>query len=173
MSRLLRAGLVGALFLTGGAALAVEVPELRDLRAEAAQVRGQRTTLMLMFHADHCVYCQRMENEFLKPMLISGDYEGKVIMRRVKLDPAYMLRDFDGARITGAELAERYRVFVTPTLLFLDASGGQVAEKMVGLSTPDFFGGYLDAAIDTALTRLHGGRPAVAGRLDDACNPLC
>jgi hypothetical protein len=30
---------------------------------------------------------------------------------------------------------------------------------MVGLMTPDFYGGYIDEAIDTALARLRRNRP--------------
>jgi thioredoxin-related protein len=158
------------------AAHALEVPVVRDLRQEAAQISDERTPLLLMFYAEHCTYCRRMEDEFLEPMLISGDYDQKVVIRRVALDAGSALRDFNGETITGAELAERYQVFVTPTLVFLDARGNPLAEKMVGLTTPDFFGGYLDAAIDTALMRLRGpdtGSTSVAGKIDESCNPLC
>jgi thioredoxin-related protein len=146
----------------------VTVPQVTDLREEAALAGARRVPMLLMFSADHCTFCMRMEDEFLEPMIKSGDYEDKVLIRKVKLGYD-MVRDFDGQTVTIQQLAERYQVFVTPTLVFLDASGHQLTEKMVGLSTPDFFGGYLDAAIDTSLTRLRG-EPALAAH-PGACAP--
>lgn len=157
-----------ALWIGSVTAGAVTVPQPTDLRDEAAEARARGVPVLLMFSADHCTFCMRMENEFLKPMILSGDYEDRVLIRKLKLG-GDSVRDFDGKIITVDALAERYKVFVTPTLVFLDPKGHQLTEKMVGLTTPDFFGGYLDASIDTSLSRLR--RSGALAAHPGACAP--
>lgn len=136
---------------------AVVIPQTQDLQAEAAQASRERLPLLLMFSSDYCHYCTVLARDFLQPMIYTGDDRGRVLIRMVKLDAGRSLRDFDGRRIAATDLAARYGVRVTPTLLFVDDQGRQVAEKMVGLTTPDFYGAYLGNAIDTALQHVRSG----------------
>ena len=136
----------------------IRIREVNDLRAEAQQARQRQLPILLMFAADHCAYCHVVEDDFLEPMLRSGEYEDKVLIRKLDLDNYAQLTDFDGSRIDPGELAGRYDISVTPTLVFIDAEGRQLAAKMVGLTTPDFYGGYIDQAIETALERLNRRR---------------
>ncbi|MGB5442907.1 MAG: hypothetical protein WBN57_09800, partial [Gammaproteobacteria bacterium] len=91
-----------------------------------------------------------LEEDFLQPMLLSGEYRDKIIMRKLVLDDGSRLRDFSGQRIDATRLSDRYRVYVTPTILFVDGNGKEIAERMVGINTPEMFGGYLDDCIETA-----------------------
>lgn len=125
-----------------------------DLRLEAQLSRARSLPIVIMLSAEGCTYCIQMEEQFLRPMVISGDYEEKAILRKIEVGAE--LIDFAGRRVAVEEFAGRYRAFVTPTLLFLDSTGEALTDKMVGLTTPDFFGGYLDASIDDALARLRG-----------------
>ena len=138
---------------------AVEVQQIGDLRDEARLSSDKKLPILVMFGAEHCSYCVRLEEDFLKPMIISGDYTDKVLIRRIDLDSSQSVRDFDGKQVTPAELASRYHVSLTPTVVFLDQHGNQLAQKMVGLTTPDYYGGYLDAAIDSALDLLRRNTP--------------
>ncbi|UCE90318.1 MAG: hypothetical protein JSW10_05755, partial [Pseudomonadota bacterium] len=52
------------------------------------------------------------------------------------------------------EFAQRYSAFVMPTVVLVDHRGRELAPRLVGVTTPDFYGGDLDDAIDTALGRL-------------------
>ncbi|HEY0635723.1 MAG TPA: thioredoxin fold domain-containing protein [Gammaproteobacteria bacterium] len=141
-------------------AMAGDIPLIKDLRKEASQAQEKRLPLLVMFSADQCPYCVRIEEDFLKPMHSGGYYDDKVIIRRVKLGSGSgSVNDFDGSRISASELAERYDVSVTPTLVFIDAQGRQLTQKLVGLTTPELFGGYLDQAIDTSLDRLRRTTP--------------
>ncbi len=126
------------------------VPLARDLAADGRLAAERGLPILLVVAASDCPYCIRLEEDFLKPMLISGDYDDRVIIRKIEIDRGGLLRDFDGRMVTASELAERYRASLTPTLLFLDPEGRELVERMVGLTTPDFFGGYLDQAIDAA-----------------------
>lgn len=159
------------LAVTATAAPAPKITEVRDLSHAAALSRQRHVPLMLMFSAKGCSYCTVLENEFLRPMLLSGDYTDKVLIRKVDVK-AGDLRDFDGTSVTSAALAARYKVVVTPTLVFLDPQGHQLTQRMVGLSTPDMYGSYLDDSIDVALGRFNAPR-TLAGECAPATSATC
>lgn len=137
----------------------VEVVKTNDLYTLAGQSEQRRLPILLMFSAENCGYCIRLEEDFLKPMLRSGDYEDKVLIRKIGIDSNDKVRDFDGKQVSIEAFSSRYNVVVTPTVVFLDSSGAQLAPKRVGLTTPDFYGGYLDQSIDTALEVLRRNKP--------------
>jgi thioredoxin-related protein len=141
----------------------VEVPVAQDLAQDGQGARADRLPILLAFSAIECPYCDDLEEEFLEPMLLSGDYTDKVIIRKLILDNGSHVRDFTGRSVEAAELAHTYRVFVTPTILFVDAGGRELAERMVGINTLEMFGGYLDGCIDTALLQLREPQRLSAG----------
>ena len=126
----------------------------RDLEKEGRQAREACVPLLLEFAADDCEYCTLLEQEVLNPTLLNRDYDQRVLMRKLLIDSSDKLPDFSGREVDPGELAERYRVFVTPTLLFLDSEGRELSERMVGVMTLDFYGGYLDQALDRAKAKL-------------------
>ncbi|MDH3526204.1 MAG: thioredoxin fold domain-containing protein [Gammaproteobacteria bacterium] len=132
----------------------VEVPVGEDLQQDGQGARADRLPILLAFSAIGCSYCDDLEEEFLEPMLLSGDYADKIIIRKLIIDNGSHVRDFLGRSLEAAELAHAFRVFVTPTILFVDADGRELAERMVGINTLEMFGGYLDGCIDTALLKL-------------------
>lgn len=137
----------------------VKIEEVGDFSALAEVSERKRMPILLMFSANHCTYCVRLEEEFLKPMLRSGDYDDKVLIRKIRIDSYDKVRDFDGKRIAVDEFIDRYNVYVTPTVAFLDSSGNQLAPKRAGLTTPEFYGGYLDQSIEVALDMLRRNKP--------------
>lgn len=132
---------------------ATAIPTVSSLADEAGTAQRERLPLVLMFSSDYCGYCIRVESDFLGPMQKSGDYRDRAIFRKVKLGSG-TLTDFDGTPVTVDALAERYNIKVTPTVVFLDHHGYPLAESQVGLTTPDYYGGYLDQSITDALERL-------------------
>ena len=138
-----------------GALLAeVRVPVAKNMQQEGSQAQQRQLPILLTFSADDCSYCELLEEDFLQPMLLSGEYQDRIIIRKLILDDASSLRDFSGKSIDTTQLSDRYRVFVTPTILFIDGEGRELAERMTGINTPELYGGYLDACIDTAHTRI-------------------
>lgn len=144
---------------TAAVAADVNVPEVEDFVSEGQLADKQRLPILLMFAADFCAYCVRLEEDFLKPMLRSGDYENRVVIRKLHIDSGASIRDFNGEVVSPADLGERYGVSVTPTVVFIDGDGVELAPKRVGLTTPDFYGGYLDDSINQALDILRRNKP--------------
>jgi thioredoxin-related protein len=157
MTRLYKLGILGgALFWLALAGLHAEVAVTlaTDLQDDARNARSRELPILLAFSAIDCSYCEELEEEFLEPMLLSGEYREKILIRKLILDNGSRVTDFSGNRVDATELADRYRVFVTPTLLFVDTRGQELAERMVGINTLELFGGYLDECIETALLKL-------------------
>lgn len=127
-----------------------------DLQATAKIADNHRLPILLVFTAIDCGYCEMLEEEFLEPMLLGGEYQDRVIMRKVVLDNGSRLTDFTGQRRDATALSDEYRVFVTPTLLFVDSTGKERAGRMLGINTPELYGGYLDDCIETAMLNVRG-----------------
>ena len=140
------------LWLIAGALQAdMPVPVADNLQQDGRQALARQLPILLAFSADDCSYCELLEEDFLQPMLLSGEYEDRIIIRKLILDNGSDVRDFNGRKTEATRLSDHYRVFVTPTILFVDGNGRELAERMVGINTPELFGGYLDACVETAL----------------------
>ena len=153
----LLAGLAGLLLISSAHAAGVELTDLSDFQADTVDAKSQQLPILVMFSASYCGYCSTLKEEFLKPMLLSGDYTDKVIIRVLEIDGADDIRDIDGAKIDPESLADRYNIQLTPTLAFIDPRGKELAPRLIGMTTIDFYGGYLDDAIDNSLIQLRGG----------------
>jgi hypothetical protein len=92
--------------------------------------------------------------EFLLPMQRNPEYRSKVIMVQVHVGSAAPLRDFAGKPTSHGRFARDYRVQLAPTVMLFDARGNSLVEPLVGLSTPDYYGGFLDQRIDDALAKV-------------------
>jgi thioredoxin-related protein len=169
MQRLYKPLLFAGVFLCAGLAglqAETEVPVSDNLNEVAQQAARDKLPIMLVFTGMVCSYCDELEEEIIKPMLLSGDYGNKTIIRKLIVDNGSRVTDFSEQRIDTADLAHEYGVFVTPTILFVNHEGYQLAERMVGINTIEMYGGYLDQCIESALLRL---RDPVKGAREQTC----
>ena len=138
-----------ALLPPGEFAVAAEAPAITlDLRADAAAAGWQHLPLLLFFTLDGCPYCERVRREYLGPMSADPDQAKRALIRELPIEAT--LAGFDGSRKSAREIAARYKVTLFPTVIMVDAHGTEIAEPLVGFSSPDFYGGLLDGRIDTA-----------------------
>jgi thioredoxin-related protein len=142
--------------LAGAGVGAQDAIETRDLAADGAVARSRGVPVVLMFSASYCGYCVQVRESFLGPMEAGGHYAERVLIRELSIDRALPVRGFDGRRRSPAAVAARYNVRVTPTLVFLDPHGTEVAPRLEGLSTPDLFGLYLSERMDRSLAVVRG-----------------
>lgn len=131
----------------------VKIKQARDFTRLARLARHQDRIIMLEISGSDCGYCELLEEDFIKPMLRSGDY-GHVIIRKLDRDGTAAVIDFSGNKVMPDAFARSYKVSLTPTLLFLDAQGREVAERIIGYNTPELFGGYLDNALEAGIRRI-------------------
>ena len=145
----------------------IHVPVAENLQHIGQQARAGRLPILLTFSAIHCTYCELLEEEFLRPMLLGGEYMDKIIIRKLLLDNGSQVTDFTGKTRAVTLLSDHYRVYITPTILFVDADGKEVADRMIGINTVELFGGYLDDCIDTALLAIRD--PAAHAQQHGSC----
>ena len=148
-----------AAFLLAQGVNATGLPVAADLQGDGQQAQEERLPVLVFFSAKSCQYCEQMRSLFLEPMHADSRYAGKVIIREVQVESGRTLRDFKGQKVSHADFAHRNGVSLTPQILFVDATGKPLVPALVGLSTPDFFSGYLEEALAGALARMRATRP--------------
>lgn len=130
-----------------------EIAYARDLSADAQIMRNKGVPMLVIFTRPDCGYCDRLMAEYLVPMQRTKTYQGRVLMRQIEVGGDDALVDFSGKTITHGQFAWRYRAGLTPTVKFIDTTGVELTEAIIGYTTPDLYGGYLDNAIDEALLK--------------------
>lgn len=108
--------------------------------------------ILLMISQDNCGFCVRVKEDYLKP-LVASDTSPPV--RVLHLGKNQQVIDFDGQIRLADTIANRLGGRFTPTLIFTDAKGTPLHDPIVGLTTPDFYGYYLDEAIADSRKRLN------------------
>lgn len=134
--------------------LLVPVVEATDLYADGQSARAEEKAILLLVSQEQCSFCVQIKQEVIGPMIRSGDYENRLIIRELLLDTGSEVIDFKGVHRESPDFAHDYKVSLTPTLLFLDANGKELTAKMVGIQTPDMFYYYVDQSIQEALGNL-------------------
>ncbi len=84
----------------------------------------------------------------------SAEWRAKALMVEVMLDGDPALRDFDGAATTVREFGKRLGIRSVPTVIVFDAEGKAAAEPVVGLAAADFYGAYLERAVEQGLAKM-------------------
>jgi len=128
-----------------------ELIKIKDIRDTAKLAQSHKLPILIMFGTDECPYCKQLKEDFLIPMLISGDYTDKIIIREAHIASGVSITDFSGKIISTGEFSTRYGVTLFPTMVFVDANGRVLIENIIGITTPSLFGGTLDDSIDEAL----------------------
>ena len=132
----------------------VAVKQVADLIADGREASKKQVPVLIMFSMTHCGYCRQVEEDFLKPMLRNSDYDGKVLIRKIVLDSGRSLVDFKGQLHDAEDVGDEYHVAMVPTLILFDANGKKLSDPIVGLANPYYYGGNLDAAIDSSLQKI-------------------
>lgn len=118
---------------------AATLPAAQSLPDELSRALKNKQPLIVMVSLDGCVFCRQARQSHLSPMALAGTTIVQVDMRNNQ-----PVLDFAGKLTTHDELTRRWKVSITPTLLFFGPGGKEVAERMEGAYLPDFYGPYLE-----------------------------
>jgi len=138
---------------TGGSAMDLYdevrfVDHLADLPADLAWMQKHDKPMMVFFHASYCGYCQKIDDEFLIPMRLDPDYQGRMIIRRVQIDSDDRFIGVDGNWKVPAAFADELDVRGVPYVLFFSPDGERIGE--ITGAAPAFYNHYLERNIDRA-----------------------
>lgn len=132
------------------------LPKAADLAGDSAAMRAQKLPMVVLYSQAGCHYCDEART-YLVPMADDPANAQRVLFRQIDIDSDATLTDFAGKPSTHRRLAREVGAKLTPTVSVLDAEGRALGEPIVGMRLPDFYGQYVDNAIDDA-------RAAMAGR---------
>lgn len=139
----------------------------RDLRELLRRSRDTARPIVALFSTAGCGWCEAIRREQLAALAREQAARGVLVVEFDLLDD----RAFDGLDAQAnagpgrtlvdarspAALARMLDVRVAPTLVFLGPDG-EVAERLVGYSTPEFFSAYLEERIGRARLALASPR---------------
>jgi thioredoxin-related protein len=148
--------LAWGLVLPGVAGAAAELVHAKDFKIDARTAAQRQVPILVIFTSPGCQYCERVKNEYLVPMSNDPAYRKRAIIREVTVGATTPLTGFDGAPTTEGAFAVAHKVFMVPTVKVLDTRGDDTGEAIVGLLTPDYYFGYLEAAIDEGGRKVRG-----------------
>jgi len=144
------------MLLTAPAGAAAGLVHAKNFQADAKTAAKRRVPVMVLFTSPSCPYCDQVKREYLVPMHKDPSYRNRVIIREVTVNATTPLVGFDGTRTTEGAFAAANKVFMVPTVMVFDTRGAATSEAIVGLLIPDYYFGYLEAAIDGGLSKVRG-----------------
>jgi hypothetical protein len=98
-----------------------------------------------------CPWCDIVRQQYLVPMNKAKQLFAFELDVR---DRNSRLQAFDGSFTTPSDQTRAWKARFAPTVLFFDAKGQEIAERLVGVAVPDFYGSYLESRLAEAKTRL-------------------
>jgi thioredoxin-related protein len=147
---------VGAMdFNAAGNEARDRLPAAVDLQADAQFARTQRLPIVLFFHSTACPFCREVEDLYLTRLQKENEKAPRFLLRTVEIGQTRPLAAFDGTRTDHRAFAKRQGVTLVPHLRFLGPDGKPLAPDLVGLTTRDFYGAYLEDSISLAGEKLH------------------
>lgn len=135
-------------------AAADDLPLAVDLRADADVARVERLPIVLFFYSRSCPFCREVEELYLKPLQKENIKPRRFLLRRVETGERQALIDFNGTKTDFRTFAQQQNVMLVPHLRFVGPDGERLAADIVGLGSRDFYGGYLEDAIEEARAKL-------------------
>jgi thioredoxin-related protein len=126
------------------------LPESKSLAADIAQSLRSGKPLIVLVSLDNCPFCKIARENYLIPLM----REQSLQVVQVNMGHVTAIVDAQGKRTTQAELIKSWQIVAAPTILFLGQNGKELAPRLVGGSTSDFYGAYLQERIDQAIRLL-------------------
>lgn len=126
-----------------------------DLQRDGVVSKRGGMPIMVFYMSTSCSYCDEVKDLYLEPMVHSGQYNGRLIIRMVDTEGIEYLRDFGGKRMDHEDFADDQGASFTPVLKFYNYKGDELVPELLGYSSPDFYLAYLESAIETSIDMLH------------------
>jgi thioredoxin-related protein len=123
-----------------------ELPTSNSLQNDIAIAVKKSKPLVVLVSLDHCPFCKIARENYLIPLIA----EQSIPVVQVNTGHATAIVDAHGHRTTHSELIKTWQIKVTPTVLFLGKNGQEIAPRLEGGSSSDFYGAYLDERVRTA-----------------------
>lgn len=114
----------------------------KDLREDLAEANAEGKRLMITIEQRGCIYCTQMHEEVFPEPRINALLRNDFFVVQINLFGDIEVTDFDGTVLSEKDMAVRWGVLFTPTLIFLPESvePGLTATEAAVANMPGAFG---------------------------------
>jgi len=131
------------------------IQHLQNFQQVAATARTRGVPILVVFCTFWCQHCDVLEQQVLKPMMLKDKYRERILLKKLEVDSDSTITGFDGRQYRSDEIGKMYNVDLYPTMVFFDANGREVSQRIVGMNlVVEHVVDKLDSAIDKAVQAL-------------------
>jgi thioredoxin-related protein len=114
----------------------------KDLREDLDEANAEGKRLVLFFEQRGCIYCAKMHKEVFPRPDVSQYIEDNYFVVQLNLHGDTEVTDFDGEVLSEKDMARRWNVLFTPTILFLpeEVPDDKTAQQAAVAVMPGAFG---------------------------------
>ncbi|MEZ5779573.1 MAG: thioredoxin family protein [Paracoccaceae bacterium] len=123
----------------------------KDLREDLAEANAEGKRFLIIVEQRGCIYCTKMHEEIFPDPEIDALIRENYFVVQMNLFGDVEVTDFDGTVLPEKEMAQRWSVVFTPTMIFLpeEVADGQTAAEAAVVAMPGAFGKGTTAALLT------------------------
>lgn len=129
------------------------IPTALSLQSEISAALKITSPLLVFVSLDNCPFCKIARENYLLPLM----NEQSIPVVQVNFRNSSSVVDARGNVTTQDQLVRAWGIKVAPTVLFLGKDGKEIAPRLTGGSSSDFYGTYLDERLRTAQTAVVKG----------------
>ncbi|MBE1284121.1 MAG: thioredoxin fold domain-containing protein [Rhodobacteraceae bacterium] len=114
----------------------------KDLREDLDEANAEGKRLVLFFEQRGCIYCTKMHKDIFPRPEIGQYIEDNYFVVQLNLYGDVEVTDFDGESLPEKDMARKWGVLFTPTILFLpeEVPEGRTAQQSAVAVMPGAFG---------------------------------
>ncbi len=114
----------------------------KDLREDLAEANAEGKRLVLFFEQRGCIYCTKMHTEVFPDPGLTRLIEDGFFVVQLNLHGDTEVTDFDGEVLSEKNMARKWNILFTPTILFLpeEVPADRTAQQAAVAVMPGAFG---------------------------------
>jgi thioredoxin-related protein len=114
----------------------------KDMSDDLAEANAEGKRLLIIFEQRGCIYCTKMHEEIFPDPDIDALIRDSFFVVQMNLFGDVEVTDFDGTTLPEKDMARRWGVVFTPTMMFMPEAvqEGQTAAQAAVVAMPGAFG---------------------------------
>jgi thioredoxin-related protein len=126
---------------------AFSLPAAQNLKRELIMAESKQQPLVVMVSLEGCAFCKVARENYLSSL----QRDQGLLIVQVDMGKNTVIVDFQGRSTTHQQIIQDWGIKLAPTLLFFGKDGKEIAERLVGGTSSDFYGAYLEERVAKAL----------------------
>ncbi len=127
------------------------IAKLSSFEEVANEARTKGVPILIEFSTPWCRYCELLEQQVLKPLILNGKYKDQIIVNKLEVNTYSSIAGFDGRQYSNDHISRMYKIDIYPTLVFFNADGREISQRIVGITVLEYVAEELEKAIDAAV----------------------